>query len=190
MSDWWTAVSGPGHEQGDLLRDVPVVRVGSVDVSGDTAEVSSRVEVIDAIIVTQSCDLENAKVANVLLARVTSWADFAEAQFAAGNTAVKSGSFRRNLISGDIPPLMLLHERRSQPVLDWSLVDFRELHVVDRTRIDAFVATPGSRRRLRLLSPYKEHVAQAFARFYLRVGLPHDARGFDEDGAAAVAHLG
>ena len=189
MSSWWTAVSGPGHEQGDLLRDVAIVRVESVDISGATAEVSSRVEVVDAIIVTQTCDLENAQVANVLLARVTSWADFASAQFAAGNTAVKSGSFRRSLIRGDIPPLMLLHTRTSQPTLDWSLVDFRELYVVDRTRIDGFVAEPGNRRRLRLLSPYKEHFAQAFARFYMRVGLPHDARGFDEGGAAAVASL-
>ncbi len=190
MSDWWTATSGPGHERGDLLRDFPVVRVESVDVSGDTAEVASRVEVIDAIVVTQTCDLENAKVANILLARVTTWADFAAAQFAAGNTAVKSGSFRRNLIRGDIPPLMLLHAREPQPPLDWSVVDFRELHVVDRAMIDEFVGQPGSRRRLRLISPYKEHFAQAFARFYMRVGLPHDAREFEKDGAADVTSLG
>lgn len=190
MSDWWTATSGQGHEQGDLLRDFPAVRVDSVEVSGDTAQVSSRVEVIDGIIVTQSCDLENTEVANILLARVTTWTDFAAAQFAAGNTAVKSSSFRRNLIRGDIPPLMLLHAREPQPPLDWSVVDFRELHVVDRARIDEFVAQPGSRRRLRLLSPYKEHFAQAFARFYMRVGLPHDARGFEKDGAAAVERLG
>ena len=84
---------------------------------------------------------------------------------------------------------MLLDARTSQPSLAWSLVDFREVYVVDRARIDGFVAEPGNRRRLRLLSPYKEHFAHAFARFYLRIGLPHDARGFDEDGAAAVAHL-
>ncbi|TVP74971.1 MAG: hypothetical protein EA340_00585 [Nitriliruptor sp.] len=161
-----------------------------MEVAGDTADVRSRVEFIDGIIVTQSCDLENSKVANILLARVITWADFAAAQFAAGNTAVKSGSFRRNLIRGDIPPLMLLHARQPQPPLDWSVVDFRELHVVDRARIDEFVDQPGSRRRLRLLPPYKEHFAQAFARFYMRVGLPHDARAFETDGAADVESLG
>ena len=190
MSDWWTATSGPGHEQGDLLRDFPVVHVESVQVAGDMAEVRSRVEFVDGIIVTQTCDLENAKIANILLARVTTWADFAAAQFAAGNTAVKSSSFRRNLVRGDIPPLMLLHARQPQPPLDWSVVDFRELHVVDRDRIDEFVGQPGSRRRLRLVPPYKEHFAQAFARFYMRVGLPHDARAFETDGAAAVKGLG
>lgn len=190
MSDWWTATSGPGHEQGDLLRDFPVVHVESVEVSGAAAEVRSRVELIDGIIVTQTCDLENAKIANILLARVTTWADFAAAQFAAGNTAVKSSGFRRNLIRGDIPPLMLLHARASQPALDWSVVDFRELHVVDRDRVDEFVSQRGSRRRLRLVPPYKEHFAQAFARFSMRVGLPHDARAFETDGAADVKDLG
>lgn len=189
MSDWWTTTSGAGHEQGDLLRDLPVVTVESVEVSGDTATVHPRVEVIDGIIVTQSCDLDNAKITNLLLARVTTWADFAAAQFAAGNTAVKSTSFRRNLIRGEIPPLMLLHAREPQPGLDWSVVDFRELHIVDRSRIDDFVDLPGNRRRLRLLPPYKEHFAQAFARFFMRVGLPHDARAFEADGAAAVRGL-
>ncbi len=189
MSDWWTATSGAAHEQGELLRDFPVVRVESVEVAGDTAAVRSRVEVLDTIIVTQTCDLENEKVANIVLARVTTWADFAAAQFAAGNTAVKRSGFRRNLIRGDIPPLMLLHARESQPALDWSVVDFRELHVVDRGRVGAFVDQPGNRRRLRLISPYKEHFAQAFARFYMRVGLPHDARAFEHAGAAAVERL-
>ena len=32
--------------------------------------------------------------------------------------------------------------------------------------------------RLRLLSPYKEHLSQAFARFFMRVGLPVDIPKF------------
>ncbi len=188
MSDWWTATTGEGHEQGDLLRGLPVVHVEQVDLSGEPT-VRTRIQLIDAIVVTQTCDLENEKIRNILLARVVSWADFAAAQFAAGNTAVKGRAFRRNLIRGDIPPLMLLHERQAQPQLGWSVVDFREVHVVERARIDAFVAQPGNRRRLRLSSPYKEHFAQAFARFYMRVGLPHDAGSFEDAGAEAVAGL-
>lgn len=165
-----------------------MVHVDGVDLDGDPT-VHTRIQTIDAITVTQTCDLENAKVRNILLARVVRWADFAAAQFAAGNTAVKSSAFRRNLIRGDIPPLTLLHEREAQPSLDWSIVDFRELYVADRDRIDAFVDQPGNRRRLRLTSPYKEHFAQAFARFYMRVGLPHDAGSFEKAGEAAVAEL-
>jgi hypothetical protein len=36
--------------------------------------------------------------------------------------------------------------------------------------------------RLRLRSPYREHLAQAFARYFMRVGLPHDARAFEKEG--------
>ena len=189
MSDWWTATAGDGHEQGDLLRSLPVVQVDEVDLTGD-AKVVTRVQTMDAIIVTQTCDLENTKIRNILLARVVAWEDFAAAQPAAGNTAVTSSGFGRNLIRGDIPPLALLHERRAQPQLPWSIVDFRELHVISRAQLDDFVDQPGHRRRLRLRSPYKEHFAQAFARFYMRVGLPHEASSFEQAGRAAVQRLG
>ena len=69
MSDRWTATTGDGHEQGDLLRPLPVVQVDEVDLTGD-AKVVTRVQTIDAIIVTQTCDLENTKIRNILLARV------------------------------------------------------------------------------------------------------------------------
>jgi hypothetical protein len=188
LSDWWSAAAGDRLEQGDLLRAFPVVLVDEVHLEGEPT-VRTRIQTLDVIIVTQTCDLENLKVRNILLARVLPWTDFAAAQYAAGNTAVKSSTFRRSLIRGDIPPLTLLHNREAQPTLDWSIVDFRELYVVDRGRIDRFVSQPGNRRRLRLRSPYKEHFAQAFARFYMRVGLPHDAASFEEAGQAAVAEL-
>ncbi|MEO2106850.1 MAG: hypothetical protein ABGZ36_14545, partial [Actinomycetota bacterium] len=109
------------------------------------------------------------------------------AQYGAGNTAVKGGSFRRSLVRGDVPPLSLLHQQ-DEPAVQWSVVDFRELHVVSRSTLDRHVQE--TEPRARLVSPYKEHFAQAFARFYMRVGLPHDARAFEKDGAAAVAGLG
>lgn len=33
-------------------------------------------------------------------------------------------------------------------------------------------------KRLSLMSPYKEHLSQAFARFFMRVGLPIDISEF------------
>lgn len=150
---------------------------------------TTRVERIDGIVVTQTCDLDNVKIRTVLLARVVSWRDFAAAQFAAGNRAVKSSASIANLIRGDIPPLTLLHERIEVPALPWSVCDFRELSTVDRAHLDHFTTQPGSRQKLRLRSPYREHFAQAFARFFLRVGLPHDAAAFAAEGKAEVADL-
>lgn len=51
------------------------------------------------------------------------------------------------------------------------VVDFREIFTLPRTFIESLVSqrtTP----RLRLLPPYREHLSQAFARFFMRVGLP------------------
>ena len=51
------------------------------------------------------------------------------------------------------------------------VVDFHDIFTVPRTFLEALLA----RRqlpRLRLLPPYREHLSQAFARFFMRVGLP------------------
>ena len=64
-----------------------------------------------------------------------------------------------------------------------------QLYTVDRDHLDDFTAQPGSRQRLRLLSPYKEHFAQSFARFFMRVGLPRDAGAFAAAGRAEVSDL-
>lgn len=189
MSDWWTLTTSGDHEQGDLLFNLPVVTAAAIEMDGEVPSVHSRVERIDAIIVTQTCDLANAKIPTVLVARVVPWAAFAKAQFDAGNHAVKSRNYIDGLVRSDIPPLALLHERTTRPSLPWSLADFRELYTIERQRLEDFVAQPGSKRRLRLDPPYKEHFAQAFARFFMRVGLPHDAAGFHAAAKAQVANL-
>ena len=190
MSEWWATTSGPELEQGDLLRDLPVVRVSGVDLESGAATVRSEAEVLDAIVVTQTCDLVNDKGGTVLLARVIGWPAFVAVQVEAGNEAVRSAAFRRSLVRGDVPPLTLLHARDAAPTLPWSVVDLRELHVVERGRIDEQVARRDHRPWLRLTSPYREHFAQAFARFFMRVGLPHDAGCFEAEGAVAVTAAG
>lgn len=190
MSEWWTVATGAELEQGDLLFAVPVIRARAGAGSAARPQVDAEVRIVDAIVVTQTCDLRHARSADVLLARVVSWHDFAAAQFAAGNTAVKGTGYVENLIRGTVPPLTLLHERTKRPRLPWSIVDFRELHSVSRAHLDTHLAQAGSRQRLRLLSPYKEHFSQAFARYFMRVGLPHDAADLRVAGRQTVAALG
>ena len=51
------------------------------------------------------------------------------------------------------------------------VVDFHDIFTVPRTFLETLL---GQRQvaRLRLLPPYREHLSQAFARFFMRVGLP------------------
>jgi hypothetical protein len=51
------------------------------------------------------------------------------------------------------------------------VVDFREIFTLPRTFIESLVSQR-TKSRLRLLPPYREHLSQAFARFFMRVGLP------------------
>ena len=51
------------------------------------------------------------------------------------------------------------------------LVDFHEIFTVPRSFLESLLQQRNAL-RLRLLPPYREHLSQAFARFFMRVGLP------------------
>ena len=53
------------------------------------------------------------------------------------------------------------------------IVDFHEIFSLPLDFLSAWVRLYGGQ-RLRLLSPYREHLSQSFARFFMRVGLPED----------------
>ena len=52
-----------------------------------------------------------------------------------------------------------------------------ERDAVPRAFLEDLIAERGTK-RLRLLPPYREHLSQAFARFFMRVGLPVDIPPF------------
>ncbi len=56
------------------------------------------------------------------------------------------------------------------------VVDFRRVYSLPLDYFRTFAA--GMEERVRLLPPYREHLAQAFARFFMRVGLPIDIAPF------------
>lgn len=180
--DWFEIVEGTDLLQGDILPKCPVF-VPDRELSWPLSTQSSlglRVDLIDLIVLTQSCDLVNNKVSEVLLARVLSWTEVVRDEVQKGNEFVKSPRFRKQLIEGAVPGLSLLHKREQAPPLEWSVVNFYQLHTLPQILLSAFAA--GIHPRLRLRSPYREHLAQAFARFFMRVGLPHDARAFEKEG--------
>jgi len=86
---------------------------------------------------------------------------------------------RKKVRKGLLPDICLLHRRKGEPKLPWSVVDFHHLYVLQRGVVVEHAVSLGP--RLRLESPYREHLAQALARYFMRVGLPHDAVAFDKD---------
>lgn len=57
-----------------------------------------------------------------------------------------------------------------------SIISFREIWSLPLSLVGAYANKLG--RRLRMQSPYREHLAQAFARYFMRVGLPTDIPRF------------
>lgn len=180
--DWFEVVAEAGLLQGDILPKCPVF-VPDGELAWPLASESNlgfRADLLELIVLTQSCDLANDKVPEVLLARVVPWVDVVRQEVKHGNEFAKSARFRKQLIEGTIPSLSLLHKRDHEPRLEWSVVTFQRLYSLPKSYLSAFAASLGP--RLRLRSPYREHLAQAFARYFMRVGLPHDARAFEKEG--------
>jgi hypothetical protein len=55
--------------------------------------------------------------------------------------------------------------------MDIRLVDFHDVFTIPREFLEKLIEQRGES-RVRLLPPYREHLSQAFARFFMRVGLP------------------
>ncbi len=168
---WYEIVAGSELQQGDLLLGIPVAKV-------DTAEFPLPDEVpvwageLDLLVITQSCDLENDKVDEVLLALVRSYDEMFQEEGDAGDRNwVRTSKFRKAAVRGELPAYSLLPQRMEDPPnLAWSLVDFHHLYSLPKSYVTAFVNSAGP--RLRVVPPYREHLAQAFARYMMRVGLP------------------
>jgi hypothetical protein len=177
--DWYEVTQGSELLQGDLLRDCPIPRVRGLEDwplrAGQPLEVDIDQE--DVVVMSQSCDLANDKIQDVVLAQVLDWAVAGRALIRQGNTFARRRNFRRALVAGNIPSLSLLHKHERAPTLGWSIVDFHRLFVLPTPVVLAVAQAAGP--RLRRRSPYREHLAQALARSFMRVGLPHEVQAFE-----------
>lgn len=185
MSDsrsWFEVVAAEDLVQGDLIANCPVPVASAVGGAGDADrdEYEVRVYIHDLIVLSQTCDLIQAKVKDVVLAQVVSWAAVVESELARGNTNIRSEQFRRNLSQGLIPNLLLLHKHEGELSLPWSLVNFHNVFVLPKEHLaEVMGRTP----RLRLRSPWREYLGQAFARYFMRVALPPpELRAFVTEG--------
>ena len=145
--------------QGDMIDDCTVLawkpfQTGSTE--STAGEYSVRV-----VVITQACDLAQTKSERVLVAVVH------DAQ-----SLVDQGVLKATLIRDQI---------RMHRVYGWfflpagdgvpkSVVDLRDLHTVPRTMLEELIA--GGKRLSRIVTPYREHLAQHFATTYSRIALP------------------
>jgi hypothetical protein len=169
---WYGAVTGDALEQGDLFLACPVFLPPESLAHGLPDSATFRWEERDLIVLSQSCDLVKGreKLTDVLLCSVWQRSELTEGYLATnkGMEEARRGNLPgfHVLAACDVPGLKR----------EVSVVDFRRVYSLPlgflRTRAHAMGT------RIRLLPPYREHLSQAFARFFMRVGLPVDVPPF------------
>ena len=171
---WFTLVEGDQMEQGDILESCPVFsppnELAEHDLEPD-ARVPFDCDRPDVIVMSQSCDLEKGreKVEEVLFCGVWQLSDFTEGTFSKLDDweNARRGRFPAyHVLAGcELPG------NKREP----RVVDFRRVYSLPL----GFVRTrAAAASRIRLMPPYREHLSQAFARFFMRVGLPSDIPSF------------
>jgi len=161
---FWVGTEDTALRQGDHLPGCLVPVFGPDFATAGTHEVTA--DEYDLIVVTQSCDLEQGKVRLVAACPIYPIADFE-----AVNPAFTKKGRWNEVLKGRIEGLHLLASPANPEDNRGALVvDFREIYSLPLAYLSSRTGQLGQRWRLR--SPYLEHFSQAFARFFMRVGLP------------------
>jgi len=188
MSEAWYRAAGAVEPltQGDIIFECPAVswRLSALQPpAGSVAEDLSLgehliAEARDLVVMTQACDLEHAKVTSVVLCPHYGLEEFKDAweedQRSKGQnpTAKAWRRYCDDICEGTIWNLNLLNAQSDGGVeVEHRIVDFHEVFTLPQPVLESLLKAKNVPRP-QLLPPYREHLSQAFARFFMRVGLP------------------
>jgi hypothetical protein len=134
--------------------------------------------VADVIVMTQACDLEQDRVERVILCPHTSLDEHQavwEKEMEQRGQKPTEKAWKRycdDICKGFIFNLTMLNSSQiEESSIGVRIVYFHEVYTVPRSFLESLLVGRGQS-RFRLLPPYREHLSQAFARFFMRVGLP------------------
>ena len=178
MNDYeWYKLVGPDTEltQGDLIDNCPVL---SWDLSSSEDLLTrAKQQPLNCIVMSQACDLEQAQVMQVILCPnypLDEYEDYwsqREKERGQKPTPKSWNKFLKDVSDGKRWNLAMLNKYDGTLSSNIRIVDFHEIFSVPRDFLEAWLIRQ-SAPRLTLLPPYREHLSQAFARYFMRVGLP------------------
>lgn len=172
---WYTVVSGDELEQGDILQDCPVFIPPNIlanELVAQGSQVRFSCQFMDVIVMSQTCDIVKGreKLKDVLLCAVWQRDDLNNDEFFSKKKGWEEAR------CGRLPAFHVLAKCDHKGFDgDVRLVDFRHLYSLP---LDFVRARSQVSSRIRLMPPYREHLSQAFARYFMRVGLPADIPPF------------
>jgi hypothetical protein len=155
---WYEVVTDQSLEQGDILEEfsIPV----PISETGDVVE-----KFYNLIVITQSSDIAQDKTKYILLCPIWQREELEKVEpkfFASGRLKILEDY--RMVGFYPIKECKILNFERP-----WRVVQFQRVFEVGRQAIMEHVARQP---HLRLLTPYREHMSQHLARFFMRVSLP------------------
>jgi hypothetical protein len=175
---WYEIVEGDDLEQGDVFDACPVFAITLPstieDFRATDYDAHFRALERDVIIMTQSCDLvkDHPKVTEILLCQVWELGEFGEEY-----EYLRQTKGREEIRQGKHPGYHMLNASTlSGFERPYRIVDFHRVFSLPLDFMRGLAMSRGP--RLRLLPPYREHLGQAFARYFMRVGLPVDIPAF------------
>ena len=167
---WYTEVNNDSLDQGDLFEICPVFIPNSEGLDGGPLDFDLVHR--DVIVISQSCDLVKGreKLTEVLLCAV-----WYRSELTTGYASTAKGL--EDARRGNLPGMHVLAPcELSGLEREVRVVDFHRLYTLPLQFLRKRAGDEG--RRLRLQPPYREHLSQAFARYFMRVGLPVDIAPF------------
>lgn len=169
---WYELIENSSEiTQGDIVKNcpVPILADFTDDQTGKT--IKAEIEYIDGIILTQACDIANDKVDNIILCSITSKKEFEEQQIANGKSKKDIRKNIESIIKGQQNAFHLINNYKTDIFSeDYYIINFKDIFSIPIHLARNIAKRNG--KRLRLCPPYREHLSQAFARYFMRVGLP------------------
>lgn len=149
--------------QGDIIEGCPLFSLDDPNAVTDLTVAPTRWH-SRVLVLTQACDLVQTKTMRVVVAPVHL------AQKLVDRGILKASLIRDNIRRGMVYGWYFLPTAPEPLAMPESVVDLRDLHTVSRTVLERLIAD--GKRVCRIVTPYREHLAQHFAVTYMRIGLP------------------
>ena len=158
-------------DQGDIVDGCPIFGIAGFESDALDAGIPDGLEIEGAfcrvLVVTQTCDFANQKASMATVALVR------DADELVQKGLLKSAEVRGPIRSGRVYGWYFL-PRSDIHGCPESIVDLRQLHTI---RLDVLTELCWrGKRRARVRSPFREHLAKHLADTYSRIGLPEPYR--------------
>jgi hypothetical protein len=169
---WYEDVSANSSvEQGDVIEKCNIIMPNELHyqaiLDGKENKVPLDIIEINGIVLSQSCDIQNEKVDSIIICPLWSLR-----KFIGKGGWYNSSTAREDLRQGKFPEYHLLQKFKGEELPDdFYFVDFHRIYSIPKKFVEAILRGKAHKR---LLPPYREHLSQSFARYFMRVGLPVD----------------